>query len=317
MNLVSNNSDSPRWLHWLAVLTALLTLPLLFLGAGVTSHGVGMVDPRGFRPPWEIVNGLLENSGLDWRLEYGHRTFGFLVGMCGIVLAVGCWFGDRRPWIGWMGLLALTLICIQGSLGIFRVDYNALHGRTFAMVHGVFAQIVFAVLVSIAVLTARSARFAEDWEASPALKRWSLITTSIIFGQLVLGGITRHQDSLLGPRGHLLGAFVVVIAVIWLLKLIRESERFTLARVAFMGLLALQLLLGMESWLSKYFVATSVTHEAIVPVPMHAEWVRTLHYVVGSMILATSVSVAILAQRKPVHAVEPILETSRRLEGVA
>jgi hypothetical protein len=83
-----------------------------------------------------------------------------------------------------------------------------------------------------------------------------------------------------------------------------------------MGLLTLQLLLGMESWLAKYFVATSVTHEAIAPVPMHAEWVRTLHYVVGSMIFATSVSVAILAQRKPATVVEPTLESSRRLEGV-
>ena len=59
----------PSWLHALAVLTVLLTLPLLFLGAGVTSHGVGMIDPRGFRLPWDIVNGLLENSGLAWRLE--------------------------------------------------------------------------------------------------------------------------------------------------------------------------------------------------------------------------------------------------------
>src|SRR5436853_5494094 len=82
----------PRWLHGLAVLTVLLTLPLLFLGASVTSHDVGMVDERGFRPPWDIINGLFENNGLGWRLEYGHRAFGFLVGVCGIMLAVGCWF---------------------------------------------------------------------------------------------------------------------------------------------------------------------------------------------------------------------------------
>ena len=123
--------DSPRWLHALAVLTALLTLVLLFLGAGVTSHGVGMVDPRGFRPPWEIINGLFENNGLGWRLEYGHRTFGFLVGIYGIALAIGCWFFDRRPWMGWVGVLALAMICTQGALGIFRVDYNASLGGSF------------------------------------------------------------------------------------------------------------------------------------------------------------------------------------------
>ncbi len=313
-----NNPGSPRWLHALAVLTVLCTLPLLFLGAGVTSHGVGMVDPRGFRPPWEIVRGLIENNGLGWLLEYGHRTLGFLVGMCGIALAVGCWFGSSRPWMGWVGILALGMICAQGALGIFRVDYNALHGRTFAMVHGMFAQLVFAVLVGFALVTSR--RWADDsaQEASPALRRWSTATALLVFGQLLLGGMVRHHDSLLGPRGHLLGAFVVVAAVVWLLKLIRESqarERFAAARILFMALLGLQLLLGIESWLAKYYVGTAVSHEALVPVPMHAEWVRTAHYVVGSLIFATSVSVALLAQRRPALALEAAPERVRELEG--
>src|SRR5436190_17971839 len=93
----------PRWLHGLAVLTVLFTLPLLFLGAGVTSHGAGMVDPEGFRPPWTIVMGLFQGYGLGWMLEYSHRAFGFLVGMCGIFLAIGCWFFDPRPRMAWLG----------------------------------------------------------------------------------------------------------------------------------------------------------------------------------------------------------------------
>jgi heme A synthase len=317
MNSDSNTPGSPRWLHALAVLTVLCTLPLLFFGAAVTSHDVGMVDARGFRWPWEIVRGLIENNGLGWLLEYGHRTLGFLVGMCGIGLALGCWFGSSRPWMRAIGFLPLAMICAQGALGIYRVDYNALHGRTFALIHGVFAQVVFAVLVSVALLTSR--RWASDpaEEASPALKRWSIVTALLVFGQLLFGGMVRHHDSLLGPRGHLLGAFVVVAAVVWLLKLIRDSqapERFAVARILFMTLLGLQLLLGMESWLAKYYI-TDVRHEAILPVPMHAEWIRTAHYVVGSLIFATTVSVALLAQRKPTLAVEPALERSRELEG--
>jgi heme A synthase len=307
----------PRWLHGLAVLTVLLTLPLLFLGAGVTSHGVGMVDPQGFRPPWDIINGLLQNSGLDWRLEYGHRTFGFLVGLCGIFLAVGCWFCDRRPWMGWIGFLALGLICAQGALGIFRVDYNALHGKTFALIHGCFAQVVFAVLVCVAMLTSRRWVMDRSEPASLALQRWSIVTMLLVFGQLLLGGLVRHNESLLGPRGHLLGAFVVSLAVIWLLKLIHECEsreRFRAQRVLLMALLTAQLLLGVESWLAKFYTPQADLPQ-LLPMPVHAEWVRTVHYLVGTLVFSTTVVVALLAHRKPATAAETISARSRELEG--
>jgi cytochrome c oxidase assembly protein subunit 15 len=314
--------DSPRWLHALAVLTVLLTLPLLFLGAGVTSHGVGMADPRGFRWPWEILRGLFADNGFGWLLEYSHRTFGFLVGMCGIGLAVGCYFFDRRPWLRWMGLLALSMICVQGALGAFRVDYHALHGRTFALIHGIFAQIVFAVLVSIAVFTSRRLNAAGGEPIAPALERWSIVTVLVVFGQLILGGLVRHGDSLLGPRGHLLGAFVVVAAVVWLLKLMRESDSssplpvggegpgvrggFRVQRILLMALLAVQLMLGVESWLAKFYVSGADLPQ-LAPMPLHAEWIRTAHYLVGTLIFSTTVVIALAAHRKPVTERTPSL----------
>jgi len=313
----SKSPDCPRWLHALAVLTVLCTLPLLFLGAGVTSHGVGMVDARGFRPPWEIVNGLFENSGFAWRLEYGHRTFGFLVGMCGIGVAVGCFFCDRRGWMGWLGFLALGLICAQGALGIFRVDYNALYGRTFAMFHGAFAQIVFAVLVAVALFTSRRWLSERTALVSPALQRWSIVTMLIVFVQLVLGGLVRHKESLLGPRGHLLWAFVVVGTIVWLLKVMRESElsdRLRVQRILLKGLLVLQLWLGVESWLAKFHVPSADLPQ-LLPAPTHAEWIRTSHYLLGALLFATTVTIALIANRRPVT--DTAAETPRpsQLEG--
>jgi heme A synthase len=313
----SHTPVSPRWLHGLAVLTVLLTLPLLFLGAGVTSHGVGMVDPQGFRPPWDIIDGLLQNTGLDWHLEYGHRTFGFLVGLCGIFLAVGCWFFDPRPWMGWIGVLALGLICAQGALGIFRVDYNALHGRTFALIHGCFAQIVFAVLASVALFTSRDWATVSVEPASPSLRRWSMITMFVVLGQLLLGGFVRHQQSVIGPRGHLIGAFVVTGAIVWLLFLIWNSEassRFRSLPVGLMLLLALQLLLGVESWLAK-FHAASADLPQLEPVPVHSEWIRTAHYVVGTLMFASTVTIALIAHRKSASVTETVPARSRELEG--
>src|SRR5439155_12430770 len=201
------------------------------------------------------------NSGLDWRLEYGHRTFGFLVGMCGISLSVGCYFFDRRLWMGWLGFLALAMICGQGVLGISRVDFNPLHGKTLALIHGVFAQLVFAMLVSLAWFTSRSGQSADRNACSTNLQVWSIVTTLIVFAQLVLGGLVRHKEDLLGPRSHLLGAFVVVAAVVWMLKLIRDSEsreRFRVQHILLLSLLALQMVLGVESWLAKFFVEDAV-----------------------------------------------------------
>jgi len=310
---------SPRWLYALAVLTVLFTLPLLFLGAGVTSHGVGMVDPKGFRPPWEIVNGLIENSGFAWRLEYGHRTFGFLVGICSIALAVGCFFFDSRPWVGWLAFVALAMICAQGALGIFRVDYNALYGRTFALVHGVFAQLVFAVLVCLASVLSPSVAEEADEPVSPSVRNWSMAVALLVFLQLILGGLVRHREDLLGPRGHLLGAFLVVGAVVWLLKVMRETgdgDRFTVQRISLMAFLTLQIWLGIESWLARFYTPYADLPQ-LAPLPMHAEWIRTAHYLIGTLIFATSVSVVLIAHRSLAVDTNAEAMPSAKLEGLA
>jgi heme A synthase len=172
------------------------------------------------------------------------------------------------------------------------------------MIHGAFAQLVFTMLVSVALLTSRRWAIGCLELASPALQRWSIIAAALVFGQLVLGGVVRHQDSLLGPRGHLLGAFVVVAAVVWLLKLMRDreaSDRFKLPRILLMAFLALQLWLGVESWLAKFYAPD---FPQLAPAPTHAAWLRTAHYLCGTLIFATTVTVALIAHRKPVTAVE-------------
>jgi hypothetical protein len=44
----------PRWLHRCAVLTACAALPMVLLGAEVTTKQVGMVDKVSVRPPWHL-----------------------------------------------------------------------------------------------------------------------------------------------------------------------------------------------------------------------------------------------------------------------
>ena len=44
----------PRWLHYWAILTVVAALPLLLLGAQVTTLGAGMVDQQSVREPWHL-----------------------------------------------------------------------------------------------------------------------------------------------------------------------------------------------------------------------------------------------------------------------
>src|SRR5437773_781241 len=95
----------PRWLRAWAVLTVLAALPLVTLGAEVTTKKVGMVDPKGFRSPWHLFTLGSDQLHLGYLIEHGHRLAGFVVGVCCIVLAVGLsvtargWFFRSLGWL--------------------------------------------------------------------------------------------------------------------------------------------------------------------------------------------------------------------------
>src|SRR5262249_37483857 len=144
----------PRWLHGWAILTACTALPLIALGAEVTTKQVGMADQQSLREPWYLITlpkDQLWAQGVGLVIEHSHRTAGWLVGMFAIVLAVGMWFGARGTGLRAVGGLALLMVILQGLLGIFRVRLNAWIGPEMAMVHGLFAQLAFATLVGVAV----------------------------------------------------------------------------------------------------------------------------------------------------------------------
>ncbi len=91
--------------------------------------------------------------------------------------------GVRGSGLRILGVCVLVAVMIQGLLGGLRVKLDALVGPELAMIHGIFAQIVFGLLVAIAVLTARL----PTAKVSRQLSRWSLVLAAIMFGQVVLG----------------------------------------------------------------------------------------------------------------------------------
>lgn len=310
----------PRWLHGWALLTVCAALPLIVLGAEVTTKQVGMADPQSIREPWYLLalpKDQLWAQGVGLVIEHSHRTAGWLVGMCAIVLAAGMWFGARGTGVRAAGCLALALVIVQGLLGIFRVQLHARIGPEMAMVHGLFAQIVFATLVAVAVVTSRTWRREPPVEARAGLRRLGLVVVTATFVQIVFGALVRHQHGPLAQRLHVLVAFFVVGAIVWLFRESREEPVDRPVRRAahlLAALVAVQVALGVEAWLSRFGSGVPVE---MVQSSAAADAVRTAHFFVGALLFATAVAVNLLLHRPatvPAAAAEARFDT-RVAEG--
>lgn len=310
-------ATTPRWLHAWAVLTVCATLPLLLLGAEVTTKQVGMVDPQGFRTPWHMLTVPLRERGLGFVIEHSHRLAGFIVGTCIIVLAVGLWRCEPRRGVRWLGAAALAAVIVQGLLGGFRVQLNALAGRDLAFVHGLFAQLVFATLVSLAFLTSRGAA-AGLYPVRPELRRLTLVVAVLVYLQIVFGALVRHTELPAGPRLHLFFAAVVAGAVVWLLRAVLESRPHARAMAVtawlLVGLVAVQVGLGVEAWLARFAVPG---WPQLRPAGVHAEVLRSIHYLVGALVFATAVVLTLQARLGRPWAVVREGVPAERLEGAA
>src|SRR5690349_13756390 len=149
-----------RWPHRWAVLTVCATLVLLVLGSLVTTLRAGMADKFWPTHPLHLARADLvaeaERQGYAihlYVLEHSHRAAGWLIGVMAIVLCAWLWIAERRTWLKWLGTLALVGVSIQGVLGGMRVLFHASYGIDLATIHGCFAQLVFALLVALALFT--------------------------------------------------------------------------------------------------------------------------------------------------------------------
>jgi cytochrome c oxidase assembly protein subunit 15 len=300
------------------VLTVWATLVLLLLGAVVTTFRVGMADPVWPTYPWHLLLISWEEPSAGFLIEHSHRLAGYVVGCCVIVLAIGLWLTDPRRWLRWLGGLALLGVVLQGLLGGFRVRLNALLGTDLATIHGCFAQIVFCLLVSIAVFTSRGwfAPVAPGTRFRACVRRWSLIVTALLYLQIVLGAVLRHTLSGVAQRGHMLTAFVVVAALVWLANITLENQAgekaLRRAVLWLAGLVALQVLLGVEAYVRRF--ATGIPPE-MQQVTVSQAATRTAHVLIGFVVLAASVVVVLRAHRQVVVRVEQTAVPTHRLEA--
>jgi cytochrome c oxidase assembly protein subunit 15 len=301
---VVDNRLAPRWLHAWAVLTACATVVLLAVGSVVTTRRVGMADPVWPTYPWHLLLIDWQEPSPGFLIEHTHRLVGYLVGCCVIVLAWGLWQKAGPRWLKWLGIVALLGVILQGLLGGFRVRLNALVGPNLAVIHGCFAQVVFSLLVGLALMTSR--RFASvglPVAGAPRLRKLSLLLVGVVLLQLVWGAVLRHRHTALSQRMHLLTAFAVVAVAAWLGRALRESAGSRRVLGGAWGVLAilltLQVMLGIEAWLEKY--GSGILPE-LQMVTGRQVLVVMGHVLVGAGILATATALALLAWRPVVGA---------------
>ncbi len=290
----------PRWLHYWAILTVAAAVVAIPLGALVTTIRAGMADPVWPTEPWFLAKTPWEGLSVGFLIEHSHRLAAYIVGFLAIILAVGSWVRSPR-WLNWLGTAALVAVSLQGILGGYRVRLNALLGPEMAAVHGVFGALVFSLLVSVAVLTRRPKGEALAEDEQRRFGRLSWHVALVVLVQLAFGALLRHTYLSYGPRLHLLGAFAVLAMVMWLTRAVWESpgarKRLGWSVSVLILFVAIQLVLGVEAWLSKFAQGMFPELQAAPSLPQVA--VRTAHFLIGSCILASSVATFLLARWSP------------------
>jgi cytochrome c oxidase assembly protein subunit 15 len=299
-------SKARNWPWWFAVVTAAATMLLLVVGGVVTSQkaGLAVVDwPNSFGYNMFLFPVSRMTGGVYY--EHAHRLFGSLVGLTTVTLAVVVHLCDRRRWLRFFSLTAVGAVIVQGILGGLRVTgtftlatdaSRTTPNIVLAVVHGVFGQVFFGMVVAIAVFL--SATYGS--EAEPARQRaattdqaLSATLTAVLLVQLILGAQQRHLD-----RGLLIHVSLATIVVMLALatgaraaSLHKDVAALRSTGIVLSVLISLQAVLGISA-----MAAISVEPGPSGP----AAWqvlLRAAHQGTGALLLASAVVLTIWSRR--------------------
>jgi cytochrome c oxidase assembly protein subunit 15 len=215
-----------------------LTFFMIVTGGIVTGFEAGLAVPDwpnsyGHNMLLYPLSEMVADPGSGVFYEHAHRLTGMFVGLAALTLCGMLWIGDGRMWIGFLGIIVLILVIVQGVLGGLRVTGNLTMSQeaadlspstVLAVAHGVLAQVLLAIMSLAAAATSSrwrrgdlpmgEGRVSVDRQLAIALVVFLLI-------QLVLGAAYRHMITEFGPKapgvshalmGHIAMAVVVAIA---------------------------------------------------------------------------------------------------------
>ena len=203
------NAVDYRWLHRFAVLTAVATFCLIWVGGLVTSHGVGMAVPDwptsyGYNmfyfPISKWVGGVF--------YEHTHRLLAVVVGVLTSGLAAWLWVRETTGRARWSGLAVIVLlVSMLGHRGSSRAE-GGLEG---VPVHIRVLALIAPVLLAVGIAQSLRTR---------GVLRWLGMTAFFaVILQGILGGfrVAQMQDALGIFHATLAQLFLVLVSAIVLM----------------------------------------------------------------------------------------------------
>jgi cytochrome c oxidase assembly protein subunit 15 len=300
------------WLNRYAKLVAASTLLLIAAGGMVTSTGAGLSVPD-----WPNTYGwfMFTFPTSKWvggiRYEHTHRLIASTVGLLTIILALWTWRVEARAWVRRLAFAALGAVILQGLLGGLTV--LLLLPPAVSIGHAGLAQLFFCITITLAIVTSPSWNGARPLN-DPVLRRITLITTTLVYCQILVGATMRHIGAglaiptfplafgrVLPPDwttaiavhfAHRVGAVVVLLAITLTTAHIWHWHRPQRDLIRIATLLFL-------------LVCSQATLGALVVMSALQPIINTAHVVNGALVLATSLVLTLRVYRRTLQ--EPLI----------
>ncbi|MGH7198532.1 MAG: COX15/CtaA family protein [Candidatus Omnitrophota bacterium] len=202
------------WLHRASKTVTVVTFVLIAAGGLVTSTGSGLSVPDWplsygqFFPP--MVGGI--------RFEHTHRVIAGFVGLLTLALMIALLRHEERKWVRLLGVAAFLAVIAQAVLGGLTVIY--LLPPAISIFHACLGPTFFCLVASLALFTSaewKEGRASVASENAGTIQKMLLLTTGLIYTQLIAGAIVRHTEGY-GIAIHVvlgfLALFHVIVAVV-------------------------------------------------------------------------------------------------------
>ena len=255
-----------RWLHRYAIFVAFCALLAIAAGAIVTS----LERPIAVTPVPAAINPAF---------QFWHHMGGGVAVVLVLVLAVGL-----RSQLGWMAAGAGIVDGILGAKAITQA-WPQLSG----ILHAVLAQVFFAAIVAIAVVTSESWKngpepIEDSWR--PSMRSLAMAILAVVLLQITLGAAYRYRA--LGVLWHILNAMIVLLLIlivaVFLVRQFPEHPTLRPAALALAVITSIQVMLGFTTFMM--LILFPETSLAVVITSV-------LHVVTGSLTFAATFALAI------------------------